>query len=60
MALLEGDNFYNAMDGLDDNDDECRRTGSIVMNRMSKYREEIEAIIAELLSAADGAISGEA
>jgi hypothetical protein len=60
MALLEGDNLYNAMDGLDDNDDEYRKTGNIVMNRMSKYREEIEAIIAELLSAADGAISGEA
>jgi hypothetical protein len=40
MALLEVDNLYNAMDGLDDNDDECRRTGSIVMNRMSKYREK--------------------
>ncbi len=40
MALLEVDNLYNAMDGLDDNDDEYRKTGNIVMNRMSKYREK--------------------
>jgi hypothetical protein len=44
--------------GLDD--DECHRTGNIVMNRMSKHREKVEAAITELLSVAEGAKSGEA